>query len=117
MRSHEELVEQALAGDGPFEMTWDEWIHSLSRRDWYQWWNWKLSDASTSRREFCGRPVTRVRELSESPTTEQMIRELLAAGWIPVRTTLWRDPRSGHHHLGPYGAWLTATGRRKTSSV
>jgi hypothetical protein len=38
-------------------------------------------------------------------STDQMIQELKAAGWIPITTPIiWASP-SGRLYLGPYGAW------------
>ena len=40
-----------------------------------------------------------------SQDVEQWRRELIAAGWRPVRSTIWESP-CGCLHLGPYGAWV-----------
>jgi hypothetical protein len=37
-----------------------------------------------------------------SPTAWK--RDLIAAGWIEERVTVWKDPE-GHLWRGPYGAW------------
>jgi hypothetical protein len=42
-------------------------------------------------------------QMSE-PTIEQMREELLAAGWTPKTSVIWRSP-SSKLHLGPAGAW------------
>ena len=38
------------------------------------------------------------------PDTEEMKRELKAAGWNQFRMTMWRSP-GGQYYRGPYGAW------------
>lgn len=40
------------------------------------------------------------------PTIEQMREELIAAGWTPKTSVIWRSPQS-KLHLGPAGAWRT----------
>jgi hypothetical protein len=37
-------------------------------------------------------------------TIEDMVRDLLAAGWKRIRPTLWKSPDRGYF-LGPVGAW------------
>lgn len=39
-----------------------------------------------------------------SQDVELWKRELVAAGWRAMRSTIWRAP-CGCLHLGPYGAW------------
>ena len=43
-------------------------------------------------------------EQSTTPTIEQQITELTAAGWIHVRGYLWKAPIGGYF-MGPHGAW------------
>ena len=35
---------------------------------------------------------------------ETMILDLLAAGWVPMTSYVWKSP-SGEVYLGPVGAW------------
>lgn len=45
------------------------------------------------------------RHCSMSQDVELWKRELIAAGWRPMRPVYWRAP-CGCLHLGPYGAWV-----------
>jgi hypothetical protein len=47
------------------------------------------------------------------PTTWR--RELIAAGWIEERHTVWRDP-NGRLWRGPFGAWREMKRREKGKS-
>jgi hypothetical protein len=42
--------------------------------------------------------------VTDTVTIEQMVADLLAAGWERVRITVWRRP-DGELFLGPAGAW------------
>ena len=46
------------------------------------------------------------------PDAEQMIKELLAAGWKPWRghRTVWVAPDGNEMFRGPYGAWAAMKG-------
>lgn len=37
------------------------------------------------------------------PTIEQIKAELLAAGWVPKKHTIWQSPTTGQFFLGPAG--------------
>jgi hypothetical protein len=41
---------------------------------------------------------------SKTPTIDQQVKELEAAGWRAVRWDLWQSPW-GAYYLGPHGAW------------
>ncbi len=43
-------------------------------------------------------------QLAESKTPEELKAELLAAGWVKRRETVWVSPE-GDHYIGPFGAW------------
>lgn len=43
--------------------------------------------------------------------TSEMIDQLVAAGWFPIRHDLWRSP-AGTRHFGPRAAWMVGPGRR-----
>jgi hypothetical protein len=42
---------------------------------------------------------------TEQVSVEQMVAELLAAGWEQYRVNIWISP-SGAWFRGPYGAWV-----------
>lgn len=54
----------------------------------------------------------RADESDKYPSIEQQEAELLAAGWIRVRRTLWKAPVGGYF-LGPHGAWLAVKSRQE----
>lgn len=39
-----------------------------------------------------------------TPTIEDMVSDLKAAGWQEIRLTVWRAP-GGAYYRGPFGAW------------
>lgn len=39
-----------------------------------------------------------------TPTIEDMVADLKAAGWHPIRQTLWKAP-NGEYFRGPFTAW------------
>ncbi len=41
---------------------------------------------------------------TEPVDAKEMIRQLKKAGWVGVKTTVWKSP-SGSYYLGPYQAW------------
>jgi hypothetical protein len=40
-----------------------------------------------------------------TPSIDEQISQLKAAGWLPVGRHLWKAP-VGWYFLGPHGAWL-----------
>lgn len=49
-------------------------------------------------------------ERIEVPSIEEQVAQLEAAGWIKIRSRLWKAPVGGYFP-GPHGAWVAMTRR------
>ncbi len=50
--------------------------------------------------------------VQESPSIDEQVKQLKAAGWIPITPKAWKAPAGSGcagYFLGPHGAWKAMT--------